>query len=103
MFVSTIAWASSPMADYLAAAPDAGQGTSLGGLATIGFAVVFASWVLLVVIQATLRMRREEREGLALDLHTLAIEGLGTAMADGGEPSTTNERGGRGQSSESHS
>jgi hypothetical protein len=97
MFVSMIAWAHSPMANYLAAAPDAGQGTSLGGLATLSFALVFVGWVLFVGIQQALRMRREEHQSPAFDFHTLSLEGLGTTMADGGEPSATDERDGRGQ------
>ena len=96
MFVSMIGWAQSPMAGYMAAAPDAGQESPLAGLMTLGFALVFAGWVLFVVVRAALRMRREEHRTRAFDFHTVSLAGLGPTMADGGEPSAPDEREGRG-------
>jgi len=96
MFVSMIGWALSPMAGYVAAALDAGQETPLAGLTTLGFALVFAGWILFVGIREVLRMRREEHRTRAFDFHTVSIAGLGPTMADGGEPGAPDEREGRG-------
>ena len=96
MFVSMIGWAQSPMAGPMAAASEASQETPLPGLMTLGFALVFAGWVLFVVVRAVLRMRREEHRTRAFDFHTVSLAGLGPTMADGGEPSAPDEREGRG-------
>jgi hypothetical protein len=97
MFVSMIGWTQSPVAGYVAGAADMSQETSLAGLMTLGFALVFASWVVFVVVRAVLRTRREEHRTRAFDFHTVSLAGLGTTMADGGEPSAPDEHEGRRQ------
>ena len=97
MFVAMIGWAEVSMAGYMAAAPDAGQGSPVAGLMTLGFALVFAGWVLFVGVREVLRMRREEHRAHAFDFHMVSLEGLGPTMADGGEPGAPDDRERRGR------
>ncbi len=97
MFVAMLAWGQRLVASHMAAAPDAGQEAPLAGLMTLGLALVFAGWVLFVVVREVLQMRREEHRARACDFHTVSLEGLGPTMADGGEPGAPDDREDRGQ------
>jgi hypothetical protein len=82
MFAVIIGWAQSATAGYVAAEQDG----SIAGLVTIGFALVFAGWLVVAGVREAIRMRREDRLTDAGGIYTVPLDGLGPTMADGGEP-----------------
>ena len=99
MLIASLSWAQSLLAGDMAAALDGSLDTLLAGLMTLGFAAVFAGWVIFVVIRGLARTRHEKARSHAWDFHTMTLEGLGTTMADGGEPAAPEEHESRGRAS----
>lgn len=76
-----------PLAAFAVAGSESNQ--AIGGIATIVFAVVFLGWIVFTLALDAWRTRRE-RETVE-DRHTIMVPGLGTTMADGGEPTDEKE------------